>query len=210
MAKVWTNHNVLFVHAKLDDGAVPYHPMRVLAHLRRRLGKKKSGTAAGVRRMSKVCRMNGKTVEEALYWLEQHMFIKIHRKAGKLHQYEFMLSRKTLYIDHRLDDFGLTPIQFRVLCHAARLANEGGEFFLSVKKFAKICGMKRETVNAALKLLEDQEFFIPYAERKNPMYILTLDELFPKPTGAKTTNDGMPDSRNGGVPIVSCFCSRRF
>jgi DNA-binding transcriptional regulator YhcF (GntR family) len=200
MEKGWTNHNVLFVHARLDDSGIPYHAMRVFAHLRRRLGKRKSGVAAGIRRISRDCKMNVHSIEPALSWLEQHGLIKIQRKARKLHQYELLHNRKELYIDHRLDDCGLTPSQFRVLCHMSRLANERGEFFISERKFAKICGMKRETVHAALQALEDQGFFTPYVERKNPMCILTLDELFPKPTVAKTTNGGAPEIGISGMP----------
>jgi DNA-binding transcriptional regulator YhcF (GntR family) len=201
---------VLFVHSKLDDSGIPYHPMRVLAHLRRALGKRKCGRATGIRRMCKVCRMEGNTVEQALDWLEEKQFINIHRKLGKPHEYELRIDRSELYVDHRLDELGLSPVQFRVLMHIARLAGQAGEFFISVRKFATICGMKRETVNRALQALEDLELYTPYVERKNPMCILILDELFPKESKTVTdtvnktsrakTPNSMPETPNGSGP----------
>jgi Helix-turn-helix domain len=184
--------------------------MRVLAHLRRALGKRKCGRATGIRRMYKVCRMDGDTVEQSLDWLEEKQFINIHRKHGKPHEYELRINQSELYVDHRLDELGLSPVQFRVLMHMARLAGQAGEFFISVRMFAKICGMKRETVDGALKALEDRELYTPYAERKNPMCILNLDELFPKESKTVTdsvnktspakTPNGMPETPNGSGP----------
>jgi len=202
MASDWINQNVLFVHAKLDDGGIPYHPMRVLAHLRRALGKKKRGRASGIRRMSKVCRMDTSAIERALNWLEEKGLIKIHRKAGKLHEYELKISAQALYLDHRLDDRGLSPCQFRVLMHIARLADVAGAFFISERKFANICGMKRETVHRALEALENSEFYTPYDERQNPMCILTLDELFPpeSKTVSVTCNENVPDKSPAKMP----------
>ena len=201
---------MLFVHSKLDDSGIPYHPMRVLAHLRRALGKRKCGRATGIRRMCKVCRMEGNTVEQALHWLEEKQFINIHRRHGESHEYELRINQSELYVDHRLDELKLSPVQFRVLMHIARLADESGGFFISVRNFATICGMKRETVNRALQALEDLELYTPYVERKNPMRILILDELFPKESKTVTdsvnktsrakTPNRMPDSPNGSGP----------
>ena len=154
--------------------------------------------------------MDGNSVERALGWLQENQFINIHRKHGKLHEYELRINRGELYVDHRLDELGLSPVQFRVLMHIARLADESGGFFISVRKFATICGMKRETVNRALQALEDLELYTPYVERKNPMCILNLDELFPKESKTVTDSvnktsrakmpNGMPETPNGSGP----------
>ena len=201
---------MLFVHAKLDDSGMPYHSMRVLAHLRRALGKRNCVRATGIRRMCKVCRMDGNTVEQALGWLEENQSINIHRRHGKPHEYELRINQRELYVDHRLDELRLSPVQFRVLMHVARLADESGQFFISVRKFATICRMKRETVDRALQALEALELYTPYVERKNPMCFLNLAELFPKElktvtdsvnkTSRAKTPNGMPETPNGTGP----------
>jgi hypothetical protein len=211
VATAWTNQNVLFVRDSLDDSGIPYRAMRVLAHLRRALGKRQLGRATGIRRMCEVCRMDTNTVEQALSWLEGDGVIKIHRKHGKAHEYELRINRGALYVDHRLDELGLSPVQFRVLMHMARLASESGEFFISERTFATVCRMKRETVHAALKKLEHLDFYTPYVERRNPMCILTLNELFPQElktssltvtqTSRAKTPNSMPETPDGGGPI---------
>jgi DNA-binding transcriptional regulator YhcF (GntR family) len=210
----WTNQHVLFVCARLDDIAIPYRPMRVLAHLRRALGKRKSGAATGIRRMAEVCRMDANTVERALYWLEENGLVKIGRKHGKPHWYELQFDRSDLYVDHRVDELGLSPSQFRILMHMARLADELGMFFLSERKFAKICEMKRETIHRALQALEDLDLYAPYAARKSPMCFLSLNEVFARESkAASRTGNGnvaetlhtkkpnsMPERPNGSGP----------
>ena len=59
-------------------------------------------------------------------------------------------SQRPLFIHGAVDDYGLTPAQFRVLCAIARR----GECFERVALLAKRCGMHRNTVWQALKDLE--------------------------------------------------------
>ena len=229
MTKPWANQNVLFVHAKLDDSGIPYKAMRLLAHLKRRIGKR-SDKNPGVRSMAQVCRMNIHTVESALKRLEKLDVLKVDRSPGKINRYALNFDSKMLYVDHRLDDAKLSPAQWRVLMHMARLSDVDvgafGAFFISERKFAKVCGMKRETVKRALERLEALDFYTAYDMRKNPMYCLMLFERFPreeKPTvqpadnfhpkqmiaNARTrnahvthtkTSNGMPEIGNGGGP----------
>ena len=57
--------------------------------------------------------------------------------------------QRTPFIPAWLDEAGLTPAQFRVLCHVARR----GECFDALPTFARCCRMERETVQRALKHL---------------------------------------------------------
>jgi DNA-binding MarR family transcriptional regulator len=198
----WANQNVLFVHAKLDDSPIPYRPMRVLAHLSRALGKRQRGRATGIRGIARVSRMDANTVEQSLKWLEEHGYVKISRKHGKAHSYELQVATGQLYLDHRIDDLGLFPSEFRTLMHMARLADEAGMFFISERKFAKVCGMKRETVHRALQTLEDRGVYGVYAERKNPMCFLSLSELFPRELKtSRNINGNLPDAKKpNGMP----------
>ena len=56
-----------------------------------------------------------------------------------------------------IDDYGLKPSEFRVLAHVARRCGDkdkGGSCYESLPKMAKICGLRRATIQAALKYLE--------------------------------------------------------
>jgi hypothetical protein len=144
--------------------------------------------------MAERCRMKTNTVEEILQWLEVGKHLTIHRKAGKVNRYELQWREGLVYIDHRLDDAGLSQIEIRVLGHITRIADdETGGFFINKSKFAEVCRMQRETICLGLDSLEDRGICTPYADRKNPMYILTLNECFPKPVVTVTDNscDGM-------------------
>jgi hypothetical protein len=115
--------------------------------------------------------------------------------------------KKLLYVDRRIDDAKLTPVQFRVLMYVSRLADAGGFFFVSVRKFAKVCAMDRNTIRAALKELEQLEYYGPYDDRKNPMHFLELSELFSHEekrtaeTPPVTKRDNTP-GENGAHPLV--------
>ncbi len=199
--KPWINHNVLFVHDSIDDSNLSYQAMRLLAHLMRRVGNRNSQEPRknpGIRRVAKDCRMNVATVERALRELESHEYLKIERRGGRPNDYTLNVTRDKLYVDYRLDDSKLLPSEFRVLMHMARLAtaDEIGKFFISVRKFAKTCRMKRETVNRALERLEALELYYAYDTRENPMYCLALYDQFPR-----VTKSGMSKIGNGVAPF---------
>jgi hypothetical protein len=180
---LWKNTNVLFVRSELDDAGIPYRAFRILAHLRRRIGKS-SHAATGIRGIAKVCRMKTSTVISELRWLEHKQWITIDQGGGgrKSNRYEFSINSKYLYLDHRLDDYGLSPAEFRVLAHISRLADvDDGHFFINDYDFAAICEMRWETVKSVCAFLEEKEFFVAYTICKNPMYHLYLNDLFPEP-----------------------------
>jgi len=58
------------------------------------------------------------------------------------------------FIPLELDDFGLTPAQFRVLCHLHRRAGKDHECYPSVRTISTACKMHRDTVWACIKELE--------------------------------------------------------
>lgn len=62
-------------------------------------------------------------------------------------------STTAAFIHSRLDDLGLTPIEFRVYGHVVRRAGDSGLFYESVPRCAKFCGVKITTARAALQKL---------------------------------------------------------
>lgn len=57
------------------------------------------------------------------------------------------------FIHSQLDDYGLTPSEFRVYCHISRRAGERGEFYESIPHCAEVCKMNAKTVRSALASL---------------------------------------------------------
>lgn len=59
--------------------------------------------------------------------------------------------RSIIYIDSKLDDYGLTTRQFRVYCHLARRASGmGREAWPSVASIAKVCRMREDAARESL------------------------------------------------------------
>ncbi len=59
------------------------------------------------------------------------------------------------FIHSRLDDLGLTPVQFRVYGHICRRAGQKGFFFESVPNCAGFCQVNIKTVRAAIARLSE-------------------------------------------------------
>lgn len=57
------------------------------------------------------------------------------------------------FIHSSLDDYGLTPSQFRVYCHVARVTGENGVCYQSLKTIADCCGLTHWTVRPILGFL---------------------------------------------------------
>src|SRR2546429_417414 len=57
-----------------------------------------------------------------------------------------------LFVHSRLDDYGLSPQQFRVYGHLARRAGKGAAF-PSVREIARVCRLHPQTVRRCLKVL---------------------------------------------------------
>lgn len=60
------------------------------------------------------------------------------------------------FIHSSLDDFGLTPAQYRVYCHVNRVAGRVGVCYQSLKTIAEHCGYCEGITRAALRFLTDQ------------------------------------------------------
>ncbi|MDF5717294.1 MAG: helix-turn-helix domain-containing protein [Rhizonema sp. NSF051] len=54
-----------------------------------------------------------------------------------------------------LDDYGLTPAEFRVYCHVVRRAGKNGLCWESVPRIAKACRLSRNLTMAALRVLTE-------------------------------------------------------
>ena len=83
------------------------------------------------------------------------------RGAGRLFCFEMtnLISPKEdrvfwPFIPLELDDFGLTPAQFRVLCHLHRRAGKDRECYPSVRTISTACKIHRDTVWTCIKELE--------------------------------------------------------
>jgi DNA-binding MarR family transcriptional regulator len=189
--KQWKNSNVLFCHSSLDDANIPKGAMRVLFHLRRRIGKRtveNQNINPGIDSIAKVCRMTKDSVERELRWLESHGLIEIVRTRFS-NRYKLMVPKTKFYIDHRLDSWGLSVARMRVLAHASRLCGDRSglveSFFLDPKKFAEVCDIDERTVKGAISYLEEKEFCYPYTDKTNSPYGLMLFDLFPRESSTK-------------------------
>lgn len=68
---------------------------------------------------------------------------------------ESELAKSIIFIPAAVDEAGLTPQEFRIYVHLARLDGKGIEF-PSVENMARACRMNKDTVWAALKALGDR------------------------------------------------------
>ncbi len=59
------------------------------------------------------------------------------------------------FIPSFLDDFGLSPFEFRLYSHIARRAGGQGQCWEGIDKMAKVCRMERKTAYKAFQFLED-------------------------------------------------------
>jgi hypothetical protein len=189
--KEWKNSNVLFCHSSLDDANVPKGAMRLLFHLRRRIGRRTAENEnkdPGIDSIADVCRMKTAIVERELRWLEYARLIEIARTRRTNH-YKLMVPKTKLYIDPRLDDSGHSLAQMRVLFHTSRLCGDrtglAESFFFDSEKFAGVCGLDERTVKAAVSYFEEIEYCFPHFDNTNSPYGLLLFDLFPRETSTK-------------------------
>jgi DNA-binding MarR family transcriptional regulator len=71
------------------------------------------------------------------------------------------------FIPASLDDFGLTPPQFRVLCHLHRRAGSNGDCYPAAHSIAKTCKIHRDTVWKCIKELESAKLIKRSKGRRN-------------------------------------------
>jgi|ERR1700730_8607008 hypothetical protein len=189
--KEWKNSNVLFCHSSLDDAHFPKGAMRILFHLRRRIGirtAENQNKDPGIDSIAKVCRMTKDSVERDLRWLEYGRLIEIARTRSFNH-YKLRVPKTKLYIDPRLDDSDHSLAQMRVLFHISRLCGDriglAESFFLDPKKFAGVCDLDERTIKGAVSYFEKLEYCMPYFDLTNSPYGLLLFDVFPRETPTK-------------------------
>ena len=89
-----------------------------------------------------------------------------------------------------LDDWGLSPSEFRVYAHIARRAGMGGECWEGTHGMARVCRMNRKTVAAAIARLEKLHIIkVTRRDGKTSQIVLTNSsdwKPYPKQTLPKT------------------------
>ena len=87
-----------------------------------------------------------------------------------------------IFIHSRLDDYGLSPQQFRVYAHLARRAGSGGAWS-SVARMAHVCKLHPQTVRAALRVLVRHRLITRQPRPSTtPIYRLTKADQWEPPT----------------------------
>jgi hypothetical protein len=107
-----------------------------------------------------------------------------------------------VFVHSALDDFGLTPAQFRTYCHVARRANAGsgsqGSAWPSVPEIARLCRLHEDTVRAALRWLAEHRLLTRERRRgATTVYRLTAASHWLRPNPSKTDT---PPSVSGDTP----------
>jgi hypothetical protein len=84
------HRRILYVHPTLDAAGIPPHAFRVLCHLVRRKGGKRSDPSKnpGIDSIAKACRMRLDVVIKAIQWLEAHDYITVIRTPCRLNRYQ--------------------------------------------------------------------------------------------------------------------------
>src|SRR5438445_3751336 len=87
-----------------------------------------------------------------------------------------------IFVHSRLDDYGLSPQEFRVYCHLARRAGRG-KAYPAVATIAAVCRLHPQTVRHALKTLTTHRL-LTRQERPGhtALYRLTAPSQWQSPT----------------------------
>jgi hypothetical protein len=103
------------------------------------------------------------------------------------------------WIHSELDDFGLSPAEFRVYCHILRRAGAGGHCWETTENAAKHCRLNRKTYEKAITTLE--RYGMVYIERRkgqssiiNPLAKRNWSRPTPKEAEG-TAQIGVPQNR---------------
>jgi Helix-turn-helix domain len=132
-----------------------------------------------------------------------------------------------LFVHSSIDDAGLSPGAFRVLCHLTRRAGNKGVAFPGIRNIAKTCHMNCGTVIDAIRELE--QFRLVLANRKPgrpTVYRLFPEgepgsEVVPKTTGVEAASvaylgnsdqsRGVAHLGNGVLPtqVTECYLTNR-
>lgn len=191
--KPWNHWSVMFVHSDIADAKIPPGPLRLLAHLQRRIGERTDKNAhinPGIDSMGRVCRMEKKRVIRDLRWLAAHGLIPgkaylamFLGRGGKNHRYRVLVSKRIFRIDPRLDDAKLSVAEFAVLCYMSNAADQGG-FCYPAKPttIAQRCGLSLNTVKKVLQSLLEKGYYEASdigENRPKIVWELLLERIYP-------------------------------
>ena len=103
------------------------------------------------------------------------------------------------FITAPLDDYGLTPGQFRVFCHVVRR----GDCYATVTTIATVCRMHRDSVWDALRFLTDRGLLIRCgrAGQTTQFKAAPVSDWLPPIDPAES--EGRPSSSATGQPLLS-------
>src|SRR5690606_29623698 len=111
-----------------------------------------------------------------------------------------------VFIHSELDDFGLTPFEFRAYAHLARRVNDRkGEYYEKLKNGADVCRMDVKTYRAALVALEEYGL-VSREERPGQTSVFRLNpkSAWRTPTKSGRATKSGRGARNGrGTPTES-------
>jgi len=124
---------------------------------------------------------------------------------------EIPKSAPAAFIHSRLDDLGLTPVQFRVYGHIHRRAGNNGIYFESVPNCAGHCGLNIKTVRGAIARLKALGLIRLENARPgetNTYAVTAIEEWPPLPIGYPGTQLGRvsdreatPTNPDPGTPV---------
>ena len=101
------------------------------------------------------------------------------------------------FIHGKLDEAGLSPAGFRVLCHLFRRQGKNGAY-PSADSMSEICRLEKKTVFRALRELEERHFIVRTARPGRPtVYALQAMATW-VPTGRPKRHPGWPTDRQVG------------
>ena len=111
-----------------------------------------------------------------------------------------------VFIHSELDDFGLTPFEFRAYAHLARRVNDRkGEYYEKLKNGADVCRMDVKTYRAALVALEEYGL-VSREERPGQTSVFRLNpkSAWRTPTkSGRATKSGRGAGNGRGTPTES-------
>jgi hypothetical protein len=113
-----------------------------------------------------------------------------------------------IFVHGMLDDFGLTPAEFRVYCHINRRSGTNGAW-PGIDSMAKKCCLSKPTVINAIRRLEAMEMLrVRRKEGERSRYFLTRPSVWKSPrlkidTGQNEVTERTPDLTGTGKKEVT-------
>ena len=113
------------------------------------------------------------------------------------------LEQSVIFIHSCLDDYGLSPSEFRVYAHVARRGGATGAAWSSVPNIARLCRLHPQTVRKALRTLTAQRLLsAEFRAGESTCYRLTSSSTWlpPKTAVDNPAETGAPPSDSTATP----------